>query len=166
MIRRLLLIFTIVCIAIASVKAQRIGFQDLLSFAGKKDWTEVNSILAARGWEFDESSSETVNRYGQIGWSYEKSDWDNTAEEWLRIYTHEETVVSVWFQTGVVSRYKAILTAARSNGFKKSGSSIENGEIITLLKKRKWILKIKSKIQKEEYSDRTSTIYTFTISKE
>lgn len=92
--RRLLFFFSFICVVLANANAQRISFQDLVSFLHAKSWKDVNTILKRRGWDLD-AVDEKIPGYGSIMWTYGKADMMSQAEELLTLRRWDEEISSI-----------------------------------------------------------------------
>ncbi len=119
--RRLLFFFSFICVMLVNASAQRISFQDLVSFLHVKSWKDVNAVLKRRGWDLD-AVDEKIPGDGSIMWAYGKADMMSQAEELLTLDRWDGEISSVEIEVRKKSRYNSILSSALSSGFREYGS--------------------------------------------
>ncbi len=160
--RRLLFFFSFICVVLANANAQRISFQDLLSFAGKKDWEDVNRGLTARGWKFEEVTEEKDD-IKAIKYSY--SNKYGVVIERILMGIRYESVVLISYSIADEIRYNSFLQSSRSLGFKKVRSTIKDGETNVEYSKKDMRLIVRTKVYDERtYNGRKKVTYTFILS--
>ncbi|MBL7471390.1 toxin-antitoxin system YwqK family antitoxin [Robertkochia sediminum] len=144
---------------------QEISLADMEAICNKANWTSVNQFLMNKNWEYHESQKGDSDHYSTIVWSLNKS-YNDEAEAWFYLYTHDETPVKVRYSVFNKPAYTLIQKALNSRGYTLDNSEIENNEIISTYSNSKFILTITTEKREQENSwEKSVTAYRFLLVK-
>jgi antitoxin component YwqK of YwqJK toxin-antitoxin module len=139
---------------------------ELLQLSNKSDWESVNSYLVNRGWEYYNSIEGDNESYNIVGWSFEKSNYNDKAQAWFHLYTYIGYPNKVCYQFHNKLTYNTIKSTLASNGFKYIDSEIKDDEVISKYANPFFIIQLSYiKSEQEDYSETSHTTYLVTVIK-
>lgn len=151
-------VFTICVLAVLPIKlyAQALTLDQLISFQ-KKNVSEINDILISKGWNFNSSTDETEDDYGETIWSFSKSRCeDNTDETYLTLWFGSDYPNQIGYQTSSKSVYLSIKESIIKYGMKIVNSKVGDDQILTDYQGKNYTVRI----EYENKSTYSITIYT------
>ena len=143
--------------------SQNVSLSELISIINKSNWESANTLLMNKGWVYYNSEKESLNQYGTISWSYNKSYYDDKAKGWISLYTLWDIPHKVSYQFHTKSIYTNFQNSIISNGFKKEDSEINDNLITLNYSKKGYLLSLATGKSDQDFA--SSTIYTITLSK-
>jgi len=162
--KTLLIFFTF--LFVLSAKAQTLTVLELLQLSNKPDWESVNSYLVAKGWEYYDSKEGDNESYNIVGWSFEKSSYNDKAQSWFHLYTDTGHPNKVSYQFHNKVTYNTIKNTLASNGFKYIDSEIKDDEVISKYANPFFIILLSYiKSKQGDYSEASQTTYLVTVIK-
>ena len=123
------------------VKAQYISLNELISLRGK-DFDSVNDYLIAKGWKFTEASEETSEDYAVTSWGYQVNHYTTAAAAFINLRSATGYLPNITYQTINENYYSLYKKQIAAYNMRKSGSTIEDGEVTTVYEGENYLIKI------------------------
>jgi|GEM_PF-1551637 len=159
-------LFLLLITIVESSLGQKLTLNDLTNLCNKKEWESVDQILIARGWTFYDSKKGSTSEYNKITWSFGKDYYTEKANGWLSLFTYEGYSNQLRYTFFNIDSYKLIQNGISTSGFKRTGSEIEDSEVITSYANANFLLKISSKKREaDDYSEGSTVSYTVVVTK-
>ena len=99
------------------INAQSLSIGDLQTAVSATDWSEVNKMLIAKGWDFYDSEKDVGNGYGRVTWTYEKNIYDDKATAWFYFY-QGSPISTIAIQFSNLGAYEKIQSHLDDYGYK------------------------------------------------
>lgn len=137
--------------------SQDLTIEDLQSILEKNNWTEANTLLSKKGWEYN-SSKKGEDGYNGITWSYNLDRSNNKAESWIKLYTFNGIPGKIKYDVFNKSSYEKIQSELTDYGYSYLKDEIENESVSTNYKNGNFWLEITSDNSKNKDSSNLQTI--------
>ncbi|MBP5457907.1 MAG: hypothetical protein J6Y37_15565 [Paludibacteraceae bacterium] len=146
------------------INAQSLSIAELQTAASATDWSEVNKMLIAKGWDFYDSEKGSENGYGKVTWTYEKNKYDDKAVAWFYFYQGEgRSKIAV--QLSNLSAYEKIQSHLDDYGYKLEKSDIDDSIVTIYYANSEYNISLKSKKGKKDGYESSQSVYFVNVSK-
>ena len=159
------LFFVLIGLCVFSLPAQNLNIQDLISFIELRDWSDINTVLMSKGFEYHSSGKEDIHEQ-TITWSYEKT-WrgaDDEAAAWFYLHVYDDEPELIIYEFFNDRSYKTIIQSMSKFSFVKYDQEIEDKKITISYKNANYYVKIAQKQEEKDYGE-TITCYQIYIIK-
>jgi len=134
-----------------SASAQSLTLAELQNLCKLSNWQSGHDLLTQKGWEFHGSSKGDYDHYASIDYAYSKTGWNGDyATAWLTLYIDGSKVEKVHYQAPK-NTYNIIVNSLSVNGYKRTDSEIQDGDIITYYTSKSFDLKLTTTTVDKEY---------------
>ncbi len=148
------------------LSAQNVSLDQLLVLRGKS-LVYVEEFLTARKWELTGSEEYSLFKLGSATFAYEKSYLDDKALSFLTFdynpYNSNDNEITI--QINRSSTYVQFVNRIKALQYKLLNSTTEDDRLIKRYTKGNTIIRVVSKVTKDDYSTSTKTVYLFQIYK-
>ncbi len=160
--KRILTLVLFVLIAIPA-SSQNLSLQQLLTVR-KKNMAEAEEYLTQRNWSLFSAESPTDDKYGELNFAYNKSDFNDKAESFLFLYFSgsDDYPNRLSIQVHKKEKYNEYVTQIKKWGGKIYDSYIEDDAFYKVYQGSTMTYVISTSTQKDNFSS-SSTIYNFFI---
>jgi len=146
--------------------SQSFSLGDMLTLASYENWSDANTFLINRGWEYYGSEGSDGFSDFTVTWSFERSSYDGTKAtawvDWSMINLLLYTTPYVKIQVHTQESYKKIHGSLSSYGFRLDETEVKEGKAVSTYKTDKYTLYESTKSSDDYYSG-PSNIYVFEL---
>ena len=160
-------VFTIILFVSVNVGfSQSFSLGDMLTLASYENWSDANTFLINRGWEYYGSEGSDGLSDFTVTWSFERSSYDGTKAtawvDWSMINLILYTTPYVKIQVHTQESYKKIHGSLSSYGFRLDETEVKEGKAVSTYKTDKYTL-YESTRSSDNYYSGPSNIYVFEL---
>lgn len=147
--------------------SQKLTISDLTLLCSKKTWSEVNSIITKKGWNYHSSEQGDFESFNEVNWAYDLNMYDDKAKGWVTLYTYEGLPSKISYEVFNKNSFTIIENSIKAAGFKVTSTEILDNQVIAEYANKEYYLTVSySTIEDDDYyytSNRTA--YTILITK-
>lgn len=142
--------------------SQKLTISDLTLLCSKKTWSEVNSIITKKGWNYHSSEQGDFESFNEVNWAYDLNMYDDKAKGWVTLYTYEGLPSKISYEVFNKNSFTIIENSIKAAGFKVTTTEILDNQVLAEYANKECYLNISySTIEDED--DYTSNLTSYSI---
>lgn len=149
--------------------SQKLTISDLTVLCSKKTWSEVNSIITKKGWNYHSSEQGDFESFNEVNWAFELNRYDDKAKGWVTLYTYEGLPSKISYEVFNKNSFTIIENSIKAAGFKLTTTEILDNEVIAEYANKEYYLTVSYSTIEDDDDDyfytSNRTAYTILITK-
>ena len=148
--------------------SQKLTISDLTLLCSKKTWSEVNSIITKKGWNYHSSEQGDFESFNEVNWAYDLNMYDDKAKGWVTLYTYEGLPSKISYEVFNKNSFTIIENSIKAAGFKVTTTEILDNQVLAEYANKEYYLTVSySTIEDDDdyYYTSNRTAYTILITK-